>query len=62
MNALYAIDVATFKRWLTEKQIRPASMYDVLGTQHDRPCFKHPNTGVPYVSLPDTEASRYTQP
>lgn len=61
MKKLHVVDVATFKRWLAEKQIRRASIYDVLGTQHDRPCFKHPNFNIPYVALPNTEASRYKQ-
>lgn len=47
-----------FREWLLAKDIRPASLEDMYGTQHDRPCYAHPRTGQPFVSMPNTEASR----
>lgn len=47
-----------FKEWLDAKAIRPASLEDMWGTHHDRPCYAHPVTGQPFVSMPDTAASR----
>lgn len=48
----------TFKKWLDEKQIRPASLEDMWGTHHNRPCYAHPVTGQPFVSMPNTTASK----
>ena len=58
MNYCRHVDRDTFKQWLAEKQIRPASLEDMYGTHHKRPVYAHPNTGQPFVSLPGTEAAR----
>jgi hypothetical protein len=49
MKKPLAITVEEFKILLSKKQIRPASLDDVWGTQHDRPIYLHPNTKQPYV-------------
>lgn len=59
MKKVHDIDAETFRKWLKEKQIRGATLQDVSGDQHGRPCFRHPNTGAPFVSMPNTEASRW---
>jgi len=51
------VDRETFKRWLETKQIRPASLEDLHGTHHSRPAYAHPNTGQPFIALPNTEAA-----
>lgn len=50
-----------FKEWLATGDIRPASLEDMWGTHHDRPCYAHPVTGQPFVSLPGTKASEGVQ-
>ena len=49
MKTATPIDRETFRRLLTEKRIRPASLDDVWGTHHNRPIYKHPNTEEFYV-------------
>lgn len=58
MNKPITIDKEQFKIWLSEGQIRPASLEDVWGTHHNRPCYSHPNTGQPYVAVKGTEAAK----
>lgn len=48
---LQVVSTEEFRQLLTAKQIRPASLEDVHGTHHQRPLFKHPNTGQYYVTV-----------
>jgi hypothetical protein len=59
LNHCRHIDRDTFRRWLAARQIRPASLADMWGTHHNRPVYAHPNTGQPFVALPNTEAARH---
>lgn len=49
-NRKVEVTVEEFKRLLSEKKIRPASLEDVHGTHHKRTLYKHPNTGQLYVA------------
>jgi len=51
MKVVRHMDKDTFKQLLQEKKIRPASLEDVWGTQHDRPIYAHPNTGQPFTTV-----------
>jgi len=59
MKMIKVVPRETFKKWIQEKQVRLASLEDVWGTHHDRPCFYHPNTRAPFVALPNTEAASW---
>ena len=39
---------------LLERTIRPASLDDVWGTHHQRPLYKHPNTGQWYTTTKES--------
>ena len=41
-----------FRALLKAKLIRAASLYDVEGTHHTRPLYRHPNTGDWFVAVP----------
>ena len=43
------IDTETFKTLLRAKKIRAASLQDVEGLHHNRPLYRHPNTGQLYT-------------
>lgn len=43
--------ILEFKTLLAAKQIRGASLDDVMGTHHQRPLYKHPHTGELFVSV-----------
>lgn len=51
MKRLLEVSVEEFKKLLTQRKIRPASLEDVNGTHHKRPLYRHPNTGQYYVSI-----------
>jgi hypothetical protein len=61
MKPFLSVPSDTFKQWIQDKQIRPASLEDVHNTHHARPCFAHPNTGQPFVALPNTDAAQYKE-
>jgi len=54
MKRLKKISEEEFKRMLLAKEIRPASLHDVAGTQHQRSLFEHPRTGQFYTTVKGT--------
>lgn len=59
MKLINYVGKELFIEWLSTGQLRPACLEDVWGTHHARPCFSHPVTAAPYVSLPGTDASKW---
>jgi hypothetical protein len=51
MERLIDVGLEEFKRLLSSKEIRPASLDDVMGTHHKRPLYRHINTGQFYVAV-----------
>lgn len=50
-SRLQEITSNQFKELLVAKCIVPASLDDVLGTHHNRPLYRHPNTGDYFVAV-----------
>jgi hypothetical protein len=48
---LQSITPDEFRRMLEAKQIRGASLEDVLGTHHKRALYRHPNTQQYFVAV-----------
>ena len=50
-NRIKVISVDEFKHLLINNLIRLASLQDVEGIHHQRPLFRHPNTGAYYTTV-----------
>lgn len=46
---LQHVSVDEFKQMVNDRTIRSACMEDILGTHHQKPLYRHPNTGHLWV-------------